>query len=81
MKNQRIGQKLRTIRKRQTGRLRLTAFPPRPLSDRELHSIVTRHCRRLSPLNFVEHGCAVCGCLVSRRLLSPLSAFKGDFNL
>ncbi|KAJ7617674.1 hypothetical protein DFH06DRAFT_928157, partial [Mycena polygramma] len=56
-------------------------FPPRPLSDRELHSIVTRHCRRLSPRNFVEHGCAVCGCLVSRRFLSPLSAFKGDLNL
>ncbi|KAJ6470773.1 hypothetical protein C8R47DRAFT_988564, partial [Mycena vitilis] len=69
------------LRKRRTGRLRHTSFPPRPLSDGELQSIISRHCRRLSPLNFVEHGCAVCGCLVSRRLLSPISSFTGDLNL
>ncbi|KAJ7120557.1 hypothetical protein C8R43DRAFT_900624, partial [Mycena crocata] len=68
-------------RKKFTGRLRHTRFPPLPLTDKETHSILSRYCDTLRPVNFVEHGCAVCGWLVSRKLLTPLALYKGDLSL
>ncbi|KAJ7030581.1 hypothetical protein C8F04DRAFT_902399, partial [Mycena alexandri] len=51
-------------------------FPPRPLSDREVHKILTRYCETVRPQNFMEKGCAVCGRLTSIKQLSPLSSLK-----
>ncbi|KAJ7683319.1 hypothetical protein B0H17DRAFT_942008 [Mycena rosella] len=68
-------------RKKLTGRLKHTTFPPMPLTNKENHAILRRHCETVSPRNFVEHGCAVCGWLVPRKSLTPLSAFQGDLGL
>ncbi|KAJ7137596.1 hypothetical protein C8R43DRAFT_893485, partial [Mycena crocata] len=72
---------LRASRKRATGRIPLTSFPPRPLSTKETHGILTRYCKTIDPRNFMEKGCAVCGYLVPIKHLTRLSAFKGDLNL
>ncbi|KAJ7820847.1 hypothetical protein B0H14DRAFT_3089223 [Mycena olivaceomarginata] len=68
-------------RYKDTGRLKYTKFPPKPLSEREKRLIISKHCKRVSPTNFVEHGCAVCGRLTPRKETSPLSLFKGDLDL
>ncbi|KAJ7111510.1 hypothetical protein C8R44DRAFT_633233 [Mycena epipterygia] len=68
-------------RKLLTARLKHTSFPPRPLSYRERHGIISRYCQKMRPMTFVEHRCAVCGWLVSRSRLTPMSLFKGDLNI
>ena len=49
------------------------AFPPPPLSDQLAHHIISDFCDALSPKEFEEAGCAVCGEL---RPLSKLSRLK-----
>ncbi|KAJ7171045.1 hypothetical protein C8R46DRAFT_846864, partial [Mycena filopes] len=56
-------------------------FPPKPLSEREKKSIISRYCKTLSPGNFVEHGCAVCGCLVPRKQLTGIDSCHVDLDL
>ncbi|KAJ6581755.1 hypothetical protein B0H19DRAFT_927707, partial [Mycena capillaripes] len=76
-----LARTLRMKRKKYTGSLKHTTFPPKPLSDLEKHSIISRHCETFRPANFVEHGCAVCGLLTPRKALSPLSSFLGNLDL
>ncbi|KAJ7131532.1 hypothetical protein C8R43DRAFT_1089898 [Mycena crocata] len=56
-------------------------FPPRPLSTKETHNILTSYCNTINPRNFMEKGCAVCGYLVPIKQLTRLSEFKGDLSL
>ncbi|KAJ7455633.1 hypothetical protein B0H11DRAFT_1626197, partial [Mycena galericulata] len=58
-----------------------TIFPPKPLSETQSMNIIRRHCNSLRPSAFVEDGCAVCGCLVSRKLLTPLSSYQGSLQI
>ncbi|KAJ7182680.1 hypothetical protein C8R43DRAFT_868304, partial [Mycena crocata] len=64
-----------------TGRVSGTAFPPKPLSQHHAHRIISNHCRTVSCRNFVEAGCAVCGCLVPNKFLTPLQLYEGDLGL
>ncbi|KAJ7109038.1 hypothetical protein C8R43DRAFT_905040 [Mycena crocata] len=73
--------RLVALRKKQTGRLKGTKFPPKPLSPKDAHRMITKHCRTLSPKEFVEAGCAVCGCLVPRKKLTTLTKFEGSLGL
>ena len=50
-----------------------SAFPPRPASDRLIHSIVSGFCQDTNPSCFEEAGCAVCGQLI---LLSNLRSLQ-----
>ncbi|KAJ7156493.1 hypothetical protein C8R43DRAFT_883781, partial [Mycena crocata] len=70
--------KLVAERKRVTGRLTNIAFPPKPLSQLDAHRIISKHCRTVSPKNFVEAGCAVCGMLVPKKELTPLTEYQGS---
>ncbi|KAJ7143088.1 hypothetical protein C8R43DRAFT_860725, partial [Mycena crocata] len=56
-------------------------FPPRPLTRGDTHRIITSHCKTLSPRNFVESGCAVCGMLTPLKLLTPLTDFQGSLAI
>ncbi|KAJ7441128.1 hypothetical protein FB451DRAFT_1344033 [Mycena latifolia] len=69
------------LRKKVTGRLKDTVFPPLPLTRAQTHRILTRHCRTMRPKSFMESGCAVCGQLVARRFLTPLSKYEGSLAL
>ncbi|KAJ7442870.1 hypothetical protein FB451DRAFT_1001872, partial [Mycena latifolia] len=69
------------LRKKLTGRLKDTVFPPLPLSMAQAHKILTKHCRTMRPKSFVESGCAVCGSLVQRKFLTPLSKYEGSLAL
>jgi len=69
------------LRKKRTGRFTDTAFPPKPLSRRDADIIIRKHCRTMRPAAFVESGCAVCGCLVSGKLVTPLSKYEGILAL
>jgi hypothetical protein len=66
---------LRATRRKEEGRVKNMAFPPKPLNLREAHRILTRTCQGMAPSRFVEAGCAVCGCLTPVRELSPLKDF------
>ncbi|KAJ7119968.1 hypothetical protein C8R43DRAFT_849079, partial [Mycena crocata] len=57
------------------------SFPPKPLTRRDAHRIITNHCKKLSPRNFVEAGCAVCGMLIPKKLLTPLKDFQGSLAI
>ncbi|KAJ7705902.1 hypothetical protein B0H16DRAFT_1345956, partial [Mycena metata] len=61
------------LRKQYKGTLKRTAFPPRPLSQKEVHRIITRYCVTVKPSQFIEKGCAVCGRLNPLKHLSPLT--------
>ena len=50
-----------------------SAFPPRPASNRLIHSIVSGFCQDTNPSCFEEAGCAVCGQLI---LLSNLRSLQ-----
>jgi hypothetical protein len=63
------------------GRLRHNKFPPRPLSMKENHKILTRYCKTISPRSFMERGCAVCGYLTAIKQLTPLTEYKGNLNI
>ncbi|KAJ7710923.1 hypothetical protein B0H17DRAFT_915076 [Mycena rosella] len=69
------------LRKKYTGRLKNTVFPPLPLSRRQVHRILTKHCRTMRPKSFVEAGCAVCGRLTPQRFLTPLNKYEGSLAL
>ncbi|KAJ6522933.1 hypothetical protein DFH09DRAFT_938126, partial [Mycena vulgaris] len=69
------------MRKKSSGRLKDTVFPPRPLTQAQTHRILTKHCRTTRPKAFVEAGCAVCGCLVPQRFLTPLVKYQGSLTL
>ncbi|KAJ7496325.1 hypothetical protein B0H11DRAFT_1715983, partial [Mycena galericulata] len=64
------------LREKITGRRKDVAFPPKPLSRKHARRIIINHCRKMQPSAFVEAGCAVCGCLVPRKQLTPLSKFE-----
>ncbi|KAJ7022895.1 hypothetical protein C8F04DRAFT_970877 [Mycena alexandri] len=56
-------------------------FPPKPLGRAGIHRIISNHCRTMRPGSFVESGCAVCGCLVKRTMLTPITSFHGSLAL
>ncbi|KAJ7024433.1 hypothetical protein C8F04DRAFT_968908, partial [Mycena alexandri] len=56
--------RLKLLRRKNTGRLSDTTFPPKPLSRMAAQRIISNHCRTVRPRTFAEAGCAVCGCLV-----------------
>ncbi|KAJ6628647.1 hypothetical protein B0H10DRAFT_1777949 [Mycena sp. CBHHK59/15] len=58
-----------------------TVFPPRLLTEAQTYRVISKHCKTMHPSSFVESGCAVRGCLVARRLLTPLSKFEGSLAL
>ncbi|KAJ7882823.1 hypothetical protein B0H14DRAFT_2339822, partial [Mycena olivaceomarginata] len=64
------------MRRKDTGRLTDTKFPPKPMSIKGLHRIISNHCRLMRPNRFIEAGCAVCGCLVPKCLLTPLDKYE-----
>ncbi len=47
-------------------------FPPDPLSVRDMHTVLTAACSRFEKGTFDEAGCAVCGQLCQKRMLSPI---------
>ena len=55
-------------------------FPPSPLDQKVQHEIVKAWCKDMSPKNFEEVGCAVCGelCLKSKSLLLKDATVKLD---
>ncbi|KAJ7161109.1 hypothetical protein C8R46DRAFT_859534, partial [Mycena filopes] len=67
--------------RRNTDRLRDSAFPPKPLTRADAHRIIARHCKSTKPSVFVEDGCAVCGSLVPKKLLTPLNNYQGSLAL
>ncbi|KAJ7697468.1 hypothetical protein B0H17DRAFT_928468 [Mycena rosella] len=69
------------LRKKLTGRLRNTFFPPLPKTREQVRRILTKHCRSMRPKAFVEAGCAVCGHLVPLRFLTLLSSYEGSLAL
>ncbi|KAJ7629524.1 hypothetical protein DFH06DRAFT_1006075, partial [Mycena polygramma] len=69
------------LRQKNTGRLKDTVFPPKPLKSSDAHRIISNHCKTVSPRNFVEAGCAVCGCLVQLKNLTLLDEFDGSLAL
>ncbi|KAJ7731050.1 hypothetical protein B0H16DRAFT_1329517, partial [Mycena metata] len=66
------------LRKKNTGRLKDTTFPPKPLSQLDAHRIISKHCKTVGPREFREAGCAVCGCLVRLNCLTLLSEYQGN---
>ncbi|KAJ7616334.1 hypothetical protein DFH06DRAFT_1012935, partial [Mycena polygramma] len=66
------------LRKKATGRLKHTKFPPLPLRPSETHAVLTRYCDSVHPSRFMERGCAVCGYLTKLSELTPLSEYKGN---
>ena len=54
----------------------LNVFPPKPLDKGIAHSIIKSTCDAMDPRQFEEAGCAVCGQLVPKSLLSQLSAIS-----
>ncbi|KAJ7153848.1 hypothetical protein C8R46DRAFT_1163005 [Mycena filopes] len=69
------------MRRKNTGSLRNTAFPPKPLDLRTAHRIISNHCKQVSPKSFREAGCAVCGCLTPMKSLTLLSRYQGSLDL
>ncbi|KAJ7441883.1 hypothetical protein FB451DRAFT_1057968 [Mycena latifolia] len=69
------------IRRKEEGRIRGTSFPPRPLTFRQTHRMLTKYCNGMRPRQFLESGCAVCGCLVSVKKLSPIGDFTRYFEV
>ncbi|KAJ7635508.1 hypothetical protein DFH06DRAFT_919658, partial [Mycena polygramma] len=57
------------------------SFPPKPLSVKMAHRIIAAHCKTVSPRNFREAGCAVCGYLTPRTQLTPLNTYEGSLAL
>ena len=55
-------------------------FPPSPLDQKVQHEIVKAWCKDISPKNFEEVGCAVCGelCLKSKSKLLKDATVKLD---
>ena len=51
-------------------------FPPPPASEDLMLRIIKDCCDELSPRNFAEAGCAVCGQLKRLKSLSPLKSIK-----
>ncbi|KAF8160492.1 hypothetical protein K438DRAFT_1456901, partial [Mycena galopus ATCC 62051] len=56
-------------------------FPPPPPSEEQRHQIITGFCEGMSPDNFVEKGCAVCGRLTAMTDLSLMSDLILDWDL
>jgi hypothetical protein len=73
--------RLRMKRKYESGRLTHSSFLPRPLNDRETRTVIRRYCDTMSPANFVEDGCAICGCLRPLKELTPLAEYAGDLTI
>ncbi|KAA1478884.1 hypothetical protein DENSPDRAFT_788533, partial [Dentipellis sp. KUC8613] len=48
-------------------------FPPKPVSDTLMRSIAEGYCSELDPVNILEAGCAVCGCLAPLQKMQDLS--------
>ncbi|KAJ7155811.1 hypothetical protein C8R46DRAFT_910430, partial [Mycena filopes] len=69
------------LRRKNAGRLKDTTFPPRPLSQLDAHRIISKHCKTVSPREFREAGCAVCGCLVQLKNLTLLRDYQGSLGL
>ncbi|KAJ7768495.1 hypothetical protein B0H16DRAFT_1308267, partial [Mycena metata] len=74
-------QELKTKRKRGQGLLEDLAFPPRPFTFRGLHRILARYCRGMKPDQFLEGGCAVCGCLELQSRLGPLDSLRSYLSV
>ena len=74
-------ERLKMLRKKATNRIKETQFPPRLLSFRQTHRVLSNSCNNMRPQCFVEAGCAVCGCLVRQRQLSPLENFREFLHL
>ncbi|KAJ7848380.1 hypothetical protein B0H14DRAFT_2356817 [Mycena olivaceomarginata] len=73
--------KLKARRRTRTGRLSDTIFPPKPLTLKAAHRIITVHCKTVSPRAFREGGCAVCGNLIPLSMLTALDKYEGSLRL
>ncbi|KAJ6550970.1 hypothetical protein DFH09DRAFT_1248757 [Mycena vulgaris] len=69
------------LRNKATDRIQDIQFPPKPLSFRQVHRVLSNFCNGMKPFHFVEAGCAVCGCLTPQRQLSPLGNFNNYLHL
>ncbi|KAJ7041663.1 hypothetical protein C8F04DRAFT_921396, partial [Mycena alexandri] len=58
-----------------------TSFPPLPFTDRDVRAVISKYCARMSPANFVEAGCAVCGWLTPLNELTRIKDYNGDLSL
>src|SRR6266436_7899867 len=67
--------------KRETGRSKVSDFPPPPPSKDLQETIALNWCEDTSPDNFMEGGCAVCGQLVPLSQLSGLSDSGCDLDV
>ena len=56
-------------------------FPPPPLSKKELVNVVSQFCNAISPDNFEEVGCMVCGMLTPKKSAIPKNEVKFNWNL
>jgi hypothetical protein len=72
--------KLKYFRKGHEKTLEDTSFPPHPASDVLVHRILTASSTAVQPIQFVEDGCTVCGCLTPLYNLTPLSEYEGNLD-
>ncbi|KAJ3935822.1 MAG: hypothetical protein NXY57DRAFT_1046468 [Lentinula lateritia] len=56
-------------------------FPPPPLSDSQLATVIKNWCNASSADHFEESGCSVCGQLTLKKDLSPLSHVKNCLHI
>ncbi|KAF8134058.1 hypothetical protein K438DRAFT_1482473, partial [Mycena galopus ATCC 62051] len=57
------------------------SFPPPPPSEENRHHIISGFCENMSPDNFVEKGCAVCGRLTIMAELTLMSEVTLNWDL
>lgn len=70
-----------TKKHREKKKAQKVAFPPEPSSDALKETIIKGWCADMSPDNFVESGCAVCGQLTPLRELKKLSNTDCDLDI
>ncbi|PPR04686.1 hypothetical protein CVT24_011903 [Panaeolus cyanescens] len=58
-----------------------TVFPPDPFDTVTRDNILTSACKRMSPTEFEEAGCAICGELRPRTTLSKLKNIKNNLSI
>lgn len=54
-------------------------FPPPPMTEKDLHKIITNYCNDIQPHNFEEAGCKVCGELTKLTNLHHLDGLCFDY--
>ncbi|KAI0713349.1 hypothetical protein C8Q76DRAFT_619895, partial [Earliella scabrosa] len=57
------------------------SFPPLPINDKLLHVTIDGFSKEIEIENFLESGCAVCGLITTKSLLTPLDKVEFDRRL